>query len=212
MGKPKPRAREDNSTQPPRRECLRQIVQMRRTQGSEANWSTLLGEAARSLGVRPAAPPLPTLGDPALYLDFFGQTLEYAAFPHKSKRHMASGSDIGAKDPDWKRMCEQIAESAIHSGWIYRDLVDHLGVLFADLFRTNGDCRFPSCIGPAVAAQLFTCRSAIADLRIQKTVGPWPRLIWSCRSISGLFPEMYIANESVDLGNVPRRNGLGYDP
>ena len=81
---------------------------------------------------------------------------------------MALGSDIGAKDQAWKWICEQIPESAIHPEWIRRDLIDHLGVLFAELFSENGNCRLPICIGPAVATQLFSCWNAITDLRIQK--------------------------------------------
>ena len=57
--------------------------------------------AARPLSVRPAAPPLPNLRDPALYLDFFGQTLDYASLPHKSEQYMALGSDISAEPQAW---------------------------------------------------------------------------------------------------------------
>ena len=87
----------DNKSRGAKQARLRQIAQMRRTHGAESDWSTLLREVALSPCVRPVAPPLPNLRDPALYLGFFGQTLEYAAFPHKSKHHLATGSDIGAK-------------------------------------------------------------------------------------------------------------------
>ena len=86
-----------------------------------------------------------------------------AAFPHTSERHAATGSNFGAKDQAWQRICEQIAESASH-----RDLIGHLGVLFLELFRKSGACRLPMRIGPAVATQVFPCWSAIADLRAQK--------------------------------------------
>ena len=155
-----------NSSQAPRRGCLRQIVQMCRSQGSEADWSAPW--VSRPLGVRPAAPPLPNLSDPALFLDFFAQTLEYAAFPHRSKHHMALGSDIGTKGQAWMWICEQITESATHPEWIHRGLIDQLGILFADLFQKIGDCRLPPRIGPAAATQLFSCWNAIADLRIQE--------------------------------------------
>ena len=112
-----------------RRESLRQIVQMCRSQGSDAGWSNILGEAARSLGVCPTDPPLPDLRDPEFFLDFFGQTLEYAAFPHKSKRHLALGSAIGAKEQARTWLCGHIAESAYCPDWIRRELID--------LFRKN---------------------------------------------------------------------------
>ena len=156
------------SAQGSRRECLRHIAQMRRSLGSEADWSTLLGEAARSLGVNPAAPPLPNLSDPAFNMDFYGQMLEYAAPPHASKRNMALGPDIGAKGQAWNRICKHITESVIHPGWIRRDLIDHVAVLCEELFRKIGDCRLPLCVGPAVATQLFPCCTAIADLRVRK--------------------------------------------
>ena len=92
----------DNKPQEAKQECLRRIAQMRRAHGAESDWSTLLGAAARSLGVRPACPPRLKLRDPAAYLNFFGQTLEYAAFPHKSKHHLALGSDIAAKSEAWE--------------------------------------------------------------------------------------------------------------
>ena len=147
---------------------MRQIVQMCRSQGSEADGPTLLGEVARSLGVRPAAPPPPNLSDPALYLDFCSLTLECVAFPRKSKRHMAFGSGVGAKGHAWKWICDQIAESAIHPAWIHRALLCHLGVLLAELFRKIGGCRLPICIGPSEAMQLVSCGNAITDLRIQE--------------------------------------------
>ena len=59
-----------NSLQEPRREFLRQIAKMCRSQETEADWSAILGEAARTLGARAIAPPLPDLSDPGLYLDF----------------------------------------------------------------------------------------------------------------------------------------------
>ena len=68
----------DNKSREAKQERLRQIAQMRRARGTESDRPTLPGEAARALGARPAAPLLPNLSDPALYLDFFGQTLGYA--------------------------------------------------------------------------------------------------------------------------------------
>ena len=103
-----------------------------------------------------------------MYLDFFGQTLEYAVFPRKSKHHMALGSDISAKSKAWKWICKQITVGALRPGWIHRPLIDQSGILFADLFRKIGDCRLPICIGPTLASQLFACRNSITDLRIAK--------------------------------------------
>ena len=78
---------------------------MRRSDRSESDWFTLLGEAARSLGVRPVAPHLPNLSDPALYLDFFGQILDYAVFRYKSKHTLALGSVINSESKDWEWIC-----------------------------------------------------------------------------------------------------------
>ena len=133
----------DNSAQESRRARLGKIAQMCRARGSESDWYALLGQAARSLGVRPAVPPLPNRSDPALFFDFLGQTLERAAFPYKSKRHLALGSDIGTKDQAW------------NPEWIHRHLIDQLGILFADLLREIGDCRLPIFIGATAATRLF---------------------------------------------------------
>ena len=80
---------------------MRQIIQMRRTHGAASDWFTLFGEAARSAAVRPVAPPLADLSDPALYLDFSGETLDYAVFPDKSRRPMAIGSDVTSQTKAW---------------------------------------------------------------------------------------------------------------
>ena len=118
--------------------------------------------------VGPEAPLLPNLSGPALYMDFFGQMLAYAVFPHKSQHHMAFGSEIGAKDQAWGWICEQIAEFALHPEWNRRESIDRLDALSAELFHEIGDCRLPICIGPAVATQLFSFWNAITALRIQK--------------------------------------------
>ena len=72
----------DNTAREAKQECLRQIIQMRRTHGAESDRYAIFGGAARSLSLRPTAPPLSNLSDPAAYLDFFGQTLNYAVSPH----------------------------------------------------------------------------------------------------------------------------------
>ena len=148
-----------------KQKCLRQIVQMRRARCAESDWSVFLGEAALSLSERPLASPLPNLRGPALRLNFFGegseilQAAEYAAFPHKSKHHVAVGSGISAKSKAWGWICEQITVDALRPEWIRRPLFDQLGVLFADLFRKIRDCRLPICIA---------CWNSVTDLRAAK--------------------------------------------
>ena len=138
----------DNSPRGAKQERLRHIIRTRRTYGAESDWSATLGEAARSLGVRPTAPPLSNLSDPAEYPEFSGQTLDNAASPHKSKHYMALGSDICNKSEDWGWICEQIAAAAHHPGKIHRRHVDQLGILLADLFRKIGGCRLPIASAP----------------------------------------------------------------
>ena len=149
------------------------------------------------MGVCPAAPPLSNLSDPAAPPGFFGQTLEYAAFPHKSKRHMASGSDIGTEDQDWKWIREKITKSALHPEWIHRSLIGQLGILFADLFREIGYCRVPICFGPTVATQLFSRWNAITDLQIRKNGRALSSPDRALGEYLGLFPEMAAAHAFV---------------
>ena len=156
-----------------KQECLRQIAQMRRTHGTESDWSTLHGEAARSLGARPVALPLPNPSDPALYLDFFGQILDFAVFPQKSKHALALGSDINSKSKASEWTCEQMTADALHPQWIHRSLIDQLGILFAYLSHRIGDCRLPIYIGPKVASQLIAFRNSAS----RRMVGPSPRMI-----------------------------------
>ena len=154
----------DNKSRDAKQECLGQIIQLRRAHGAETDWSVLPGVATRSLGVRPVAPPLPNLRDPALFLGFFGQTLDYAVSPHKSKHHMALGSDFGRKSEVWEGVREQITADARHPARVHRPSIVQSGILSADLFRKIGDFRLPFCSGPAVASQLFSCRKSITDL------------------------------------------------
>ena len=102
---------------------------MRRIHGAGSDWSALLAEAARSLGVLPAPPPLPGLSDLELRLDFFGQTLDFAVLPHKSRRPLASGPGINSKS--WPRgwIFEQICVDALRPEWFHRHLADPLGTL-----------------------------------------------------------------------------------
>ena len=102
-----------NNSREANQECLRQIALMRPTHGTESYWSAILGEAARSLGFRPAAPPPPNLSDPALRLDFFGQILVYAVFPHITKHALACGSDINSKSKACEWICEQKTVGAL---------------------------------------------------------------------------------------------------
>ena len=125
----------DTAARGAKQECLLQIIQMRRTRGAEPDWPPILGEAARSLGVGPTAPPLSNLRDPAAYLDIFRQTLDSAAFPRKSNHFMALRSDICNESKAWGWICKQIMAGALHPEWIRSHLIGHLGVLFADLFR-----------------------------------------------------------------------------
>ena len=66
----------------------------------------------------------------------------------------------------WAWICGQITADALHPEWNHKPLIDQLGVLFAGLFRKISDCRFPVCIGPTAASQLFACGNSISDLRI----------------------------------------------
>ena len=82
--------------------CLRQIVHMCRAQGTESDWSAILGEAARALGVLPIPPPLPDLSGPGLYLDSFRQTSEFAVSPHGSRHPLAIGPGINSTTRAWE--------------------------------------------------------------------------------------------------------------
>ena len=124
----------DNESREANQARLRQIARMCRAHGTGSDWPTLLGAAVRSLRVRPACPPLPNLRDPAAFLSFFGQTLEYVALPRKSKHHLASGSDISTKSRSWAWICERITADAMRPEWIHRPLFDQLGILFARPF------------------------------------------------------------------------------
>ena len=147
------------------------------------------------MGVRPVAPPRPNLGDPALYLDFFGQTLDYAVFPHESKHPMALGSDISSKTKAWGWICEQITAGDLHPKWIHR----------APLL-INRKCSLRTCFAgsvavgcpPVSALQLppncLPVGTPLPTYALRRMVGPSLRMIRRRGSISELPPAMYAAH------------------
>ena len=157
-----------NKSREAEQDGLRQIVQMRRTHGAGSDLPALLGEAARPFGAPPVPPPLPDLGDPGLYLDFFGQILDFAVSPHKSRRPLAIGSGIYSKAQAWEWICDQICMYALCPEWRRRSLADQLGAVFAELFHKIGVRRLPISFGPAVAPRLVARWKAITDLRIEE--------------------------------------------
>ena len=161
-----------NKPQEAKQDCLRQIVQMPRADETESYRATLLGEAARSSGVRPVAPPLPNLSDPALYLDFFGQTLDYAVFPHKSRCPVAAGSDVSSKTKAWGWICVHITLDASQPRRMRRSRFDQFGIFFAGLFHKISDCRLPICSGPSVAHRLLPPGTLSLTSALRRMVGP----------------------------------------
>ena len=151
-----------------KQECPRHSAQMRRTRRAESDWSALLGDAARSLGVLPVPPPLPDLSDPELYLDFFGQPPDFAAFLHESRHPSAVGSGINSKSRARAWIREQICVGALHPEWRHRPPVGQLGINLAKLFNKIGYCWLPICVGPTAAPQSFACWNTITDSRTEK--------------------------------------------
>ena len=167
----------DNASQEARQECLRQIVQMRRTHGAKKDWSAILGEADRSLGVRPAARPLQNLRDLAAPLDFRSQTPDYAAFPQKSEHYVALGSDMSSKSRAWECFCGQMAADALHPEWINRPLCDQLGALLQTCFTRSvaAGCLFVSA--PLLLPNCFPARTPLRAYASRRMVGPSHRAI-----------------------------------
>ena len=146
-----------NKSREAKQECLRRISQTRRTHRAESDCSALPGEAARFLGVLPTPPPLPDLSNPGLFIAFFRQSLDFAVFPHKSRRPMAIGAGSKSKARAWRSISKQICVNALRPAWRHRPLVGQLCIIFADLFHKIGVCRLPTRFGPTVAPQLFEC-------------------------------------------------------
>ena len=95
----------------------------------------------------------------------FGQTLEYAAFPHKSKPHLALGSDVSAKSKAWEWSCEQIIVDALRPERIHKPLFDQLGI------HRIGDCRLPVCTG-LTAASITDLTAATCLPAVQVSLRP----------------------------------------
>ena len=171
---------------------------MRHSQGSESDSPAILREAARALGVSPTPPPLPDPSDSGLYMDFFGQTLDFAVSPHKPRHALAIGSGINSKTRSWIR--EKICVDRPDAEWLHRPLADQLVMLFAQVFEKIGNCRLSIKIGPTLASQLFACWNAPRDLRIGTHRGV---LAWNDLA----SPECNSRTCSLEHGKSRRRMG-----
>ena len=75
------------------------------------------------------------LSDPGLYSYFFGQNLDFAVSPRKSRHPLAIGRVLTPKPG---RICERTCVDALNPKWRHCPLADQLGVIFAELFRKVG--------------------------------------------------------------------------
>ena len=156
-----------NKSREAKQECQPQIAQMRRTYSAESDSSALLSEAARSLGVLPAPHLLPDPREPGLYVDFLGQTLDFAIFPHESRRPLAIGSGIISKTRAWEWICEQICADALRPEWRHRAFAGQPGVIFANPFREIALARKwrPNCSPAGLPLRIRELRNANGSWR-----------------------------------------------
>lgn len=89
------------------RECMRRIANMCLSQGAESDPSAIIGEAARALGALPTPSPLPDLSVRSLFLNFLGQTLDFAVSPRESRHPSAVHSGIDSEARLWEWIGEQ---------------------------------------------------------------------------------------------------------
>ena len=131
---------------------MRRIENRLLGRGSAEERSGLLGAVAQTLGVSPTPVPLPDPREPGLYLDFPAKTLDFAVFPHKSRRALAVCARINDKARAWEWLCDQVRTGAHAPEWFHQESVGHIGIIFARIFHKIGGCRLPLSAGPAVAA------------------------------------------------------------
>ena len=88
----------------------RQLLEAIKGVGTADSWPDLLGNVAIDSGVRPRALPSPILENPKVYSDFCMRMLDFAVFPHLSRRSQAAAAGVGGKKKarDWIQ--EQIRE------------------------------------------------------------------------------------------------------
>ena len=61
----------------------------------------LLGRVALNLGANPRPVSAPNMHDPALYLDFFTSTLDFALFPHRGRHPLAVAARLNGQKHAW---------------------------------------------------------------------------------------------------------------
>ena len=112
------------------------------------------------------------LGDPAIYLDFFARSLDFALWPHLSRHPLAAAKRINGE----KQACEwipgQVREGVSNPEWYRKDVVGEIGIICAQSFRRIRNCRLPLHVVPRMSYELHKLRRMDSERRSQ--MNGWP--------------------------------------
>ena len=144
-----------------RQEWARRVVDLSEWLAPSEEWPQISGTVAKTLGIDPTPPPKSDLLVPAVFLDFFSRTLDFAGFPYRSRRPLAAASDTDRKPKASERIREQVSDGVRDPKWVREDLADTFGFILAQLFHRI------SLAGPAVAKKFFEMRSIASGRRTQ---------------------------------------------
>ena len=106
--------------------------------GSSGEWPELSANVAFDLGERSRPVPIPDLLGPAIYLDLFAGTLDFAALSHLSLHPRPTAARRNGDEQAWEWIQVQAREGVSNSEWYREDLMTKVCVIFGQLFLTLG--------------------------------------------------------------------------
>ena len=124
-----------------RQEWARRVVDLSEWLAPSEEWPQISGTVAKTLGIDPTPPPKSDLLVPAVFLDFFSRTLDFAGFPYRSRRPLAAASDTDRKPKASERIREQVSDGVRDPKWVREDTI---GFILAQL-SSNYPCGARGC-------------------------------------------------------------------
>ena len=124
----------------------RRVVNPFRDMGSSEERPDILGAVAKSLGVRPAPPPIPNLQIP-----------DSGIFPLRRRHQLSVASETDDKVTAWQWICEQVTEGVRDPARFQKDLVDAIGIILARLQTVLATAGYPYLRDPQRRRSMDKC-------------------------------------------------------
>ena len=107
--------------------------------------------------------------DPAVCLDFFARTLDFALFPHPSGHPLAAAARLNGQKQSWKWIQEQVPEGVTNQKSHREDLAEEIGIIFSQLPQRIDNCRLPLHVATKLPYELRELRRMVSERRVRVT-------------------------------------------